>query len=133
GDVALRVESEEETVASEDAARAYVEGERADATILSVEPLERDSADGYSVAYSFRTVDGEAQSGLAVLLNGADELLHIADLRFAGADVDLNNVSEEQTATYGDLATVMDTFQLLPDLVIPVATEEAPLVLGGQG
>ncbi|MBC7813190.1 MAG: hypothetical protein H7175_18675, partial [Burkholderiales bacterium] len=81
GDVALRVESEEETVASEDAARAYVEGERADTTILSVEPLERGSADGYSVAYSFRTVDGEAQSGLAVLLNGADELLHIADLR----------------------------------------------------
>jgi hypothetical protein len=113
-DIALRVESQPATtVADQDAARAWVETERPGAIILSVGPVTREDGSGFAVAYAFKNVDGESQSGLVVLLNSADKL-HVANLRFAGADVDLNSESGQEA--YSNLAEVMSSFNLLPAL-----------------
>jgi hypothetical protein len=91
---ALRVESRAGTsVADEAAARAWVEGTGSGVTVTSVVPVTRELGQGFSVAYTSSTVDGARTSGLAVLLNGPDGTLHIANLRFPESDVDLNTIS----------------------------------------
>lgn len=144
---ALRVEAQANTsVADEEAARAWVERQRSGATVLSVAPVTRDEVSGFSVAYTFRTADGAPQSGLAVLLNGTDGTLHVANLRFAAEDVDLNvvdtevvtaavEVTPEAEATveapdlqnpdamiYRNLALSMGTFRLMPPLNLSAAS-----------
>ncbi len=122
GDVALRVESEGGSVSDEAAARAWVEADRPGATILSVQPVTRGENSGFSVAYSFKNVDGESQSGLALLLNGTDKL-HVANLRFPGADVDLNNADTQQT--YQDFTAVLNSFKVLSsNVILPEVTAE---------
>jgi hypothetical protein len=124
-DTVLRIEAQPDTtIGDEDAVRDWLEAERGGATVLSIEPITRDESEGFSVAYSFTNIDGEAQSGLVVLLNGPDNALHVANLRFAGADIDLNTDAGQEA--FGDLAAVMDTFTLMPSLNIVEATEEAP-------
>ncbi len=111
---ALRVESAAGTIIeSEEAAADWVESLRSGTTILSVEPVAREENAGYSVTYSIQTADGDKQSGEAVLLNGPDEKLHVANLRFPG-DVNLHEASDDVAFT--DLATVMDTFYVFPQL-----------------
>lgn len=123
------------SVEDEAAARAWVESERAGATVLSVEPTTRGELNGFSVAYAFADADGEPQSGLAVLLNGADGVLHTANLYFTANNVDLNTVAtlQEEAATAAanpDIAEptaeatgeVADLFGGL-DGIIPVETE----------
>ncbi len=121
GNIALRVETNPDTVADEAAAQAFVETLRPGANILSVEPVTRDDAEGFAVAYDFTTIDGDAQSGLAVLLNGADEQLHVANLRFPGAAIDLN--SETAATENAELTGVADTFYVLPQLAAPSIPE----------
>ena len=76
---ALRVESDAGTIIDgEEAASAWVENLRSGTNVLSVEAVSRDGTDGYAVAYSYQTLDGDTQSGLAVLLNGPEETLHVA-------------------------------------------------------
>lgn len=116
--VALRVESDGGTVADEDAARAWVETVRPNATVLSVQPVTRDNNSGFSVAYSFKNVDGESQSGLALLLNDAEKL-HVANLQFPGADVDLNNA--ETQPSYADYVSVLNSFKVVSDITLPAA------------
>jgi hypothetical protein len=149
----LRVEVEADAaIADEAAARDWVEAERPGAEVLSVQPVERGDASGFSVAYAFRTVDGETQSGLAVLLNSADSALHVANLRFPGEAVDLNaeaappaEATPEASATdealvtevpFTDvfdttltLAQVMQTFTVLPplDIAVDMAATPTPL------
>ena len=114
-DIALRVESEAGTVIdSEDAAAGWVESLRQNANVLSVEPVTRDDNEGYSVAYSYRTVDGETQSGYAVLLNGPEEKLHVANLLFSSGEVDLNDPAEQEARPA--LADVMASFKIMPEL-----------------
>jgi hypothetical protein len=133
---ALRVEARAgQSVADEAAASAWVEAERPGATVLSVAPVTRGDVSGFSVAYTYNDVEGAAFSGLAVLLNGANAL-YIANLHFAGGNVDLNTValpSAEPTAEATELpgllaedtaaadqnqtlAQVMASFQILPAL-----------------
>jgi hypothetical protein len=88
---ALRLETQTGNLADEAAASAWVETNRPGATVLSVEPVTRGALAGYAVAYSFTTTDGEPQSGYAVLLNGEDDNLLVANLRFNADAVDLNN------------------------------------------
>jgi hypothetical protein len=119
-EIALRVETASGAINDEDAARAWVEDVRPGASILSVEPVTRDDGNGFSVAYAFKNIDGESQSGLAVLLNGAEDKLHIANIRFNGADVDLNTDAGKEA--YGNLASVMSTFTVLPEINLAPAT-----------
>lgn len=152
--VQLRVESREGvSVADEDAATAFVEGLRSNITTTSVRPITRGTASGFAVAYTFTNIDGDAQSGLADLLNGTDGTLHVADLRFPAANIDLNALNVEAAAdatveggaeataeataevpslnvtdasmidVYRDLATVMSTFTVVTP--IPVAQPDA--------
>jgi len=123
--IALRLQTEADTtVADEDAARAWVEANRSGATILSVQPVTRGEASGYSVAYSFTDIDGEGHSGLAVLLNGADNRVYSANLRFQGADVDLN--AAEVAEQYATFKQVMDTFMVLPPMNLAVEATAEP-------
>jgi hypothetical protein len=120
----LRVESVNgETVSDESAAQAWVETNRPGAEILSVESVTRGDGDGFAVSYGFADVDGEQRSGLAILLNGPDETLHVANLRFLGDAVDLN--SDEAAAANPDFAEVMNSFTVLSSLdIAPEATAE---------
>jgi hypothetical protein len=120
----LRVESQPETiVADESAAREWAASNLDGAEIVSVQPVTRGEVAGFSVAYSYTDIDGESNSGLAVLLNGEDNALRIANLRFPEAGIDLNSAAGQEA--YGDLATVMDTFMLLPVSAGAEATEQA--------
>lgn len=124
----LRVESRAgASVADEAAARAWVEGSASGVTVLSAVPVTRELGQGFSVAYSTTSVDGGKTSGLAVLLNGPDGTLHIANLQFPAADVDLNNLgtpAAEATAEpaavgneeHAQLAQVMSTFNVIAPL-----------------
>jgi hypothetical protein len=111
----LRVEADPGTVvADEDAARSWVEALRTGVNILSVAPVSRAGTDGFSVAYAYKTVDGDTESGLAILLNGPEDKLHVANVRFPGNDVDLN--APEMDASFANLTSVMNSFVVLPDL-----------------
>ncbi len=93
GSISLRVEARDNTsVADEAAARAFVEKERAGISVVSAVPVTRGLGQGFSVAYSYTTVDGSKESGLSVLLNGPDGKLHIANLLFPTGGIDLNQV-----------------------------------------
>lgn len=110
--VTLRVQAQADTtISDEDAARAWVEDAQANAEVLSVAPVTRGDTDGFAVAYSFRTVDGEAFSGYVVLLNGPDGKLHSANLQFNSDAVDLND--ETARTENPDLVQAMDTFMLM--------------------
>jgi hypothetical protein len=116
----LRVEAQADASAADaDAARAWLEAARPGATVLNVTPVSRAGGDGFAVSYRFTNVDGEAQSGLAVLLNGADGALHSANLRFLGSDVDLT--TDAGRAAQPELAQIMDTFLILPPLTSAAA------------
>jgi hypothetical protein len=110
----LRVEAADQVVGSADAASAWVASLRPGTNVLSVETVERGESAGYSVAYSFSTADGDTQSGLAVLLNGPNDRLHVANLRFPGSDVDLNAVTDE-AVEYDEFITVMESFTVVPE------------------
>jgi hypothetical protein len=130
----LRVESRAGTsVADEAAATAWVEGTASGINVTSVVPVTRLLGQGFSVAYTSATVDGGKTSGLAVLLNGPDGTLHIANLQFPASDVDLNTISArlaepaaeatpEATAEaagnpeYAQLTQVMETFYVIEPL-----------------
>ncbi len=131
GNILLRVESRANTsVADEAAATAYVESERSGISVVSVAPVTRGLGQGFSVAYSYTTVDGDQQSGLSVLLNGADGTLHTANLRFSASGIDLNSVqltapgadatpeasANADAQAYILLAEVMNTFYVIEPL-----------------
>lgn len=89
---ALRLDFQPLTAALDEAtARAYVQALQGNATITSVVPVTRDALGGFAITYSYSNADGEQFSGQSVLLDNAGTL-SAANLRFAGADVDLNNL-----------------------------------------
>ncbi|NWF69809.1 MAG: hypothetical protein HXY40_12060 [Chloroflexi bacterium] len=127
---ALRLESRAGSVADEAAARAFVTAQRPGATVVSVAPTTRGDSSGFSVAYSLTNADGDAISGLMVLLNNADGMLRFADLRMPRAGVDLNALpaldpAVPATAAQVDnqtAAQIMSTFWVFPGLAVPVPT-----------
>jgi hypothetical protein len=119
----LRVEGiEGENVDDEAAAEAYVVGLPNVTEVLSVTEAERGELTGYAVAYRYALVTGETGSGQVLLLNGADTL-HVANLRVAGVEADLNAPAEDDAGA-GEYAMVMQTFSPLEGL------EYAPLAFG---
>lgn len=114
----MRVETQETTIADEDAARAWVEATRAGVTAETVAEVERNGASGYSVSYSFTTPDGEPLSGYALLLNNNEsDLLHAANILLPVGGVDLN--SEEDQPAYNDIINALGTFSLITGLDLP--------------
>lgn len=123
----LRVESQAGVnVADEADARAWVEASRAGATVVSVKPVTRGDQSGFSVAYSYTDADGNPQSGLALLLNTGDAL-HIANLRITAPDIDLN--ADGLAEPFATLAKVLNTFQSLGDLNVPLPTATPTMTL----
>ena len=111
-DTTLLVETVDVALETEDEAIDYIENWRSGVEALTVEPIEVDGESGYEVSYKLTTLDGASESGLAVMLNGSDNRLHVANGRISNVDVDL------QTDSSGDysLASVLGTFHLFPDL-----------------
>ncbi|MEQ8674717.1 MAG: hypothetical protein RLP44_27280 [Aggregatilineales bacterium] len=127
--VAVRVELGDAPIADEAAATAYAEGLRPGVEVTSVETITRTGGEGYSVAYTYNTPDGDAVSGLVLLLNGEDDQLHIANVIVEGTALDLN--SDEAGETYADVVNSMATFSLLQGLNLwqppaPPAPEVTP-------
>lgn len=127
--ILLRVEARAgAAVADEAAATAYVEGTRSGVTVTSVVPVERELGQGFSVAYGYTNVDGDQESGLAVLLNSGDTL-HIANLIFPTGGVDLNTISAQVDTTSASsdalspvLAQVMSTFNVIEPINLSLAS-----------
>ena len=64
----------------------------------------------------YTTVDGSQESGLAVLLNGPDGTLHVANLLFPASDVDLNNLSVLATSPDWGIEGVVEQSEQLAAL-----------------
>ena len=117
GDAAiLVVDTADAELSSEDDAVDWIQKWRAGVTAQSAEAVNLADADGYKVSYKLKTVDGAVASGLTVLLNGADDRLHIANIRMPDLDADLLTAD---AAEYPWL-TVLDSFRLLPELEVSV-------------
>lgn len=99
-------------VSSEEEAIDWIQGWRSGVKARSVESVEVDGNTGFKVSYRLSTLDGDSESGLAIMLNGTDNRLHVANLR-------LNNINEDLLAVdpsdFPWLATI-DSFRLVPDL-----------------
>lgn len=111
-DVTMLVETADVALASEADAIDWIENWRSGVEALTVEPVEIDGVDGYEVSYKRSTLDGAPESGLAILLNGSDNRLHIANARISETDVDLQTV----TADEYPLVSVLESFRLFPEL-----------------
>ncbi len=117
----LRVETQAVSAPLDDAAaRAWVESSRPDVTVTSVQPATRGDASGFAVAYTYVDADGAHSSGLALLLNGGDNTVHIANLRMFSPDVDLNQDTAQ--VAYPDENNVLKSFQPLAGLNVPLPT-----------
>lgn len=110
------------TVADEAAARDYVQNLRPGVTPNTVSPVTRNGGTGFAVSYNSTSLDGEGESGLAVLLNGDDGALHVATIRIKAAGVDLNNLPEGATVDQQDAVGIMNSFNLTTGLNLPVPT-----------
>lgn len=110
----LAVATFDVAVSSEDDASDWIEEQRAGIKTRSVQAVEVAGAPGYKVSYRFRSLDGDEESGLLVMLNGADNRLHVANLRLAGVDEDLLSADHAEPPSLA----VIDAFQLTPDLEV---------------
>lgn len=113
---ALRLETLSDTIADEDGAREWVQGLRSALEITSVETVSRVGGEGFAVAYTFRTPDGDPFSGLALLLTDETGATHAADIRLPGS-VDLN--SEDGQEAQPEAAAIMATFSMMTGLDLP--------------
>ena len=113
-DAALVVASHDHAINSEDEAANWVEAQRSATESLSVAAVAVDGAPGYQVSYRHTTLDGEKQSGLLIMLQGADNRLHTANLRISGLNQDLLSADPAELPALA----VIDTFRLAPELDI---------------
>ncbi|TVR21587.1 MAG: hypothetical protein EA396_07635 [Anaerolineaceae bacterium] len=116
---AIRVDVTPNTSVNESAARDLVEARFGE--VVSVQAIERTGGNGFSISYSARDFDGEAVSGLVILLNGDTGSLYIASARIAQGDVDLN----EDGAGFNTLRDVLNSFSVITGFDLP-RPEPAP-------
>jgi hypothetical protein len=109
-------------VADEAAAQALVEGLRPGATVASVTPVEKNGGSGFAVAYNEQSLDGESESGLAVVLNGPDGMIHTANIRVPVAGADLNAPAADAGFTATDAVNIMSSYNLTEGLDLPIPT-----------
>ena len=98
-------------VSSDDAAIDWIQSWRRGVTARAVEAVQVDGYAGFKVSYRLTTLDGESESGLAIMLNGADNRLHVANLRLSNFDEDL---LAGDPSEFPAIATI-DSFRLVPD------------------
>ena len=115
-DMTLAVATFDVAIGSEAEAGVWVNGLRSGMEALSVAAVEVEGAPGYKASYRRVTLDGARESGLLVMLHGADNRLHVANLRISDSDDDLMSVAAESLP---ELA-IIDSFRLLPDLHIDI-------------
>lgn len=111
--VLLRVDVTPDTTADESAARDLVA--RRFGEVVSVQEIERAGGTGFSISYSARDFDGEAISGVAVLLNSESGALYVASARIAQGGVDLN----DEEAGFSTLRDVMASFSIITGFDLP--------------
>lgn len=130
----LRLESvADTTITDADAAEAYVKSARPNAEILSVEPVERDGASGFAVAYSETNLDGDVFSGQTLLLNdSATGRLLTANVRVNESGVDFNALAEtvELSPFVQTAADVLASFRVAAPLNLPVPAAETEETIG---
>ena len=102
--------------ATEDEAAAWLEDWRSGVETLSVNALDFAGAAGFKASYRLSTLDGAVESGLALMLGGADNRLHVANLRISDLDADLLALDPADEPRIA----VLDSFRLLPDLEVDV-------------
>lgn len=125
---ALRVQSQAVSAAlDEAAARNWVTTNVAGATITSAKEAKRGDMAGFMVAYTYNDVDGNPNSGLALLLNGANNTLYSANLRVFEGNVDLN--SDAAQVSHSDLMKMLGSLQLLAGINVPTPTPTATFTL----
>ena len=110
----LAVGTYDVALANDDEAASWIEEWRSGVTARTVEAVDVAGAAGYKVSYRLSTLDGATESGLAVMLHGTDNRLHIANLRFQDLNEDLLEVDPAEQP----LIAVVDSFRLAPDLEV---------------
>ncbi len=108
----LTIASHNVAIGSEEQAADWVEAQRSGIKAHTAIAVDLAGAPGYKVSYRYTTLDGELASGLLLMLNGADDRLHVANLRVSNLNEDL--LAEEHSALPG--LDVLDSFRLMPDL-----------------
>ncbi len=112
GDLAsLVISTVDVAISSEEEAIDWIESWRSGVKARTVEAVEIDGNAGFKVSYRLSTLDGDSESGLAIMLNGADNRMHVANLRLSDISEDLLDVN---ASDFPWLATI-DSFRLVPD------------------
>lgn len=112
--VALLVDTQDFAVDSAEAAAEWVAQARPGVEVLSAQAVDQFGTAGYQVAYQVETIDGDLQSGLALLLVGADAT-YTANLLLTDAGA-LDLSADDVPAEYADAVEAVRTFSLLPEL-----------------
>lgn len=108
------------SVKSEDDARNWIKASLPNATVQTVKAETRGDTTGFSVSYTIPDADGNQQSAVVTLLNGAQGSLSIASLQSSARGQNL--LDENNKAISPDLALVRGSFMtLLPDQLVPTA------------
>jgi hypothetical protein len=108
----LRVDAVDgKTVTTEDEASAYATGTRSGLKVENVKAVTQGDSEGFQVAYTVTTLEGDTESGAMVLLNGADGKLHVANLRLNDA-VAVNLNDETAAAPYAEALKVLSSFEV---------------------
>ena len=115
----LTVGAFDELPTSEDEAAAWLEDWRSGVETLSIQSLDLAGAAGFNASYRLTTLDGAVESGLARMLGGADNRLHVANLRIFDLDADLLALDPADEARIA----ILDSFRLLPDLEVDVTPD----------
>lgn len=115
--IALRVSASDGTIASEDAASAFVAGLRSNIEVKTVESAEQFGVAGYRVSYTLPNLDGGSQSGVVLLLNGSEKT-HVANLLFTNLSNTDVLTMESPTQAVTDGLAALASFSLFPDLEV---------------
>ncbi len=116
--VTLVVSTFDVALANEAEALAWLENWRSGLEVRAVEALEVAEAAGFKAAYRLVTLDGAVQSGLAIMLHGTDNRLHVANLRVNDLDENLLAPPADEEAGANLWRAVIDSFRLLPELEV---------------
>ena len=113
GDKAILVlETQDVALASDSDAIDWMTKWRDRVEPLTAEPIQVGESSGYQVSYRRSTLDGAPESGIALMLHGTDNRLHVANIRVGATDSDLLQLEADD---FG-VRAVLDTFRLLPGL-----------------